>query len=71
MLTFALAVFLLVITPGPGVLLLAIVGAAIVLADPVIGKILLAISATYLTYLALRIAFSGAKIALISMSKPV
>ena len=44
--------------------------AAIVLADPVIRKILFAISATYLTYLALRIAFSGAKIAFISMSKP-
>jgi threonine/homoserine/homoserine lactone efflux protein len=28
MLTFALAVFLLIITPGPGVLLLAGVGAA-------------------------------------------
>jgi len=28
MLTFALAVFLLVITPGPGVLLLASIGAA-------------------------------------------
>jgi threonine/homoserine/homoserine lactone efflux protein len=100
MLTFVLAVFLLVITPGPGLLLLASVGAAfgwrqgtkylaglfmgtnfvclavisglaaIVLADPVIRKILFAISATYLTYLALRIAFSGAKIAFISMSKP-
>jgi len=100
MLIFALAVFLLVITPGPGVLSLASVGAAfgwrqgikylaglfmgtnvvclavfsglaaIVLTDPVIRNILLAISAAYLTYLALRIAFFGAKIAFISMLKP-
>jgi len=100
MLTFALAVFLLIITPGPGVLSLAGVGAAfgwrqgieylaglfigtnvvciavisglaaIVLADPVIRTILLAISAAYLAYLAFRVAFSGAKIALISMLKP-
>ena len=93
--TFALAVFLLVITPGPGVLPLASVGAAfgwrqgikyiaglfmgtnvvclavisglaaIVLADPLIRNILLTISAVYLTYFALRIAFSGAKIAFI------
>ena len=95
MLTFALAVFLLIITPGPGVLSLAGVGAAfgwrqgikylaglfmgtnvvclavisglaaIVLADPLIRNILLTISAVYLTYFALRIAFSGAKIAFI------
>ena len=100
MLTFALAVFLLIITPGPGVLSLAGVGAAfgwrqgiqylaglfigtnivclaiisglaaIVLADPIVRTILLAVSAAYLAYLAFRIAFAGAKIAFISMSTP-
>lgn len=100
MLTFALAVFLLIITPGPGVLSLAGVGAAfgwrqgiqylaglfigtnivclavisglaaIVLADPIVRTILLAVSASYLAYLAFRIAFAGAKIAFISMSTP-
>jgi threonine/homoserine/homoserine lactone efflux protein len=100
MLTFALAVFLLIITPGPGVLSLAGVGAAfgwrqgiqylaglfigtnivclavisglaaIVLADPIVRMILLAVSAAYLAYLAFRIAFAGAKIAFISMSTP-
>lgn len=100
MLTFALAVFLLIITPGPGVLSLAGVGAAfgwrqgiqylaglfigtnivclavisglaaIVLADPIVRTILLAVSAAYLAYLAFRIAFAGAKIAFISMSAP-
>jgi len=100
MLTFAMAVFLLIITPGPGVLSLAGVGAAfgwrqgiqylaglfigtnivclavisglaaIVLADPIVRTILLAVSAAYLAYLALRIAFAGAKIAFISMSTP-
>ena len=100
MFTFALAVFLLIITPGPGVMSLAGVGAsfgwrqgieylaglfigtnvvclavisglaAIVLADPVIRTILLAISAAYLAYLAFRIAVAGAKIAFISMSTP-
>ena len=100
MLTFARAVFLLIITPGPGVLSLAGVGAAfgwrqgiqylaglfigtnivclavisglaaIVLADPIVRTILLAVSAAYLAYLAFRIAFAGAKIAFISMSTP-
>jgi threonine/homoserine/homoserine lactone efflux protein len=100
MLTFAMAVFLLIITPGPGVLSLAGVGAAfgwrqgiqylaglfigtnivclavisglaaIVLADPIVRTILLAVSAAYLAYLAVRIAFAGAKIAFISMSTP-
>jgi threonine/homoserine/homoserine lactone efflux protein len=100
MLTFAIAVFLLIITPGPGVLSLAGVGAAfgwrqgiqylaglfigtnivclavisglaaIVLADPIVRTILLAVSAAYLAYLAFRIAFAGAKIAFISMSTP-
>ncbi|XDZ71879.1 LysE family translocator [Alphaproteobacteria bacterium LSUCC0744] len=100
MLTFAMAVFLLIITPGPGVLSLAGVGAAfgwrqgiqylaglfigtnivclavisglaaIVLADPIVRTILLAVSAAYLAYLALRIAFADAKIAFISMSTP-
>jgi len=100
MLTFAMAVFLLIITPGPGVLSLAGVGAAfgwrqgiqylaglfigtnivclavisglaaIVLADPIVRTILLAVSAAYLAYLAVRIAFTGAKIAFISMSTP-
>jgi threonine/homoserine/homoserine lactone efflux protein len=100
MLTFALAVFLLIITPGPGVLSLAGVGAAfgwrqgmqylaglfigtnivclavisglaaIVLADPIVRTILLAVSTAYLAYLAFRIAFAGAKIAFISMSTP-
>jgi threonine/homoserine/homoserine lactone efflux protein len=100
MLTFALAVFLLIITPGPGVLSLAGVGAAfgwrqgiqylaglfigtnivclavisglaaIVLADPIVRTILLAVSAAYLACLAFRIAFAGAKIAFISMSTP-
>jgi threonine/homoserine/homoserine lactone efflux protein len=100
MLTFAMAVFLLIITPGPGVLSLAGVGAAfgwrqgiqylaglfigtnivclavisglaaIVLADPIVRTILLAVSAAYLAYLAFRIAFAGAKIAFISMSTP-
>jgi len=100
MLTFALAVFLLIITPGPGVLSLAGVGAAfgwrqgiqylaglfigtnivclavisglaaIVLADPIVRTILLAVSAAYLAYLAFRIAFASAKIAFISMLTP-
>ena len=100
MLTFAMAVFLLIITPGPGVLSLAGVGAAfgwrqgmqylaglfigtnivclavisglaaIVLADPIVRTILLAVSAAYLACLAFRIAFAGAKIAFISMSTP-
>ena len=100
MITFGLAVFLLLVTPGPGVLSLASVGAAfgfragigylvglfignnlvcfavisglatVMLANPVIRTVLLIASATYLGYLAFRIAFAGAKIAFIQVSKP-
>ena len=100
MLTFALAVFLLIITPGPGVLSLAGVGAAfglrqgfsyfaglfigtnlvcfavisalatVMLTTPLIRTLLLIASAAYLGYLAFTIAFAGAKIAFIHMSKP-
>jgi threonine/homoserine/homoserine lactone efflux protein len=94
-LTFAAAVFFLIITPGPGVLSTAGVGAgygmrpgaryvvglfigtnlvalavvsglaALVLADERIRLVLFALSFAYLTYLALRIAFAGAKLAFI------
>ena len=100
MIAFALAVFLLLITPGLGVLSLAGVGAAfgwrqgisslsglfignnlvciavisglttVILTNPFIRIVLLIISATYLGYLAIRIAFSSAKIAFIEMPKP-
>ena len=100
MITFGLAVFLLLVTPGPGVLSLASVGAAfgfragigylsglfignnlvcfsvifglatVMLANPVIRTALLIASAAYLGYLAFRIAFAGAKIAFIQVSKP-
>ena len=100
MLTFALAVFLLIITPGPGVLSLAGVGAAfglrqgfsylaglfigtnlvcfavisglatVMLTTPLIRTLLLIASAAYLGYLAFKIAFAGAKITFIHMSKP-
>ena len=100
MITFGLAVFLLLVTPGPGVLSLASVGAAfgfragigylsglfignnlvcfsvifglatVMLANPVIRTVLLIASAAYLGYLAFRIAFAGAKIAFIQVSKP-
>ena len=100
MLSFVLAVFLLIITPGPGVLSLAGVGAvfgwhqgfryllglflgynlaflaaifglsAIMLANPLIRLILLIISASYLGYLACRIAFAGNKISFINVSAP-
>ena len=100
MITFGLAVFLLLVTPGPGVLSLASVGAAfgfragigylsglfignnlvcfavisglatVMLANPVIRLLLLIMSAAYLGYLAFRIAFAGAKIAFIQVSKP-
>ncbi|SDX03558.1 Threonine/homoserine/homoserine lactone efflux protein [Litoreibacter albidus] len=93
MLNFALAIFLLIITPGPGVLSLAGVGAAfgfragwrylaglffgtnlvalavvtglgaLILADPVIRFVLLALSTGYLLYLAARIALAGTSIA--------
>ena len=95
MLTFAAAVFFLIITPGPGVLSAAGVGsgfgyrpgtryvgglfignnlvalavvsgiAAIVLSVPGMRAILLYASAAYLFYLALKIAFSGSRIAFI------
>ena len=100
MIVFALAVFLLLITPGPGVLSLAGVGAAfgwrqgisylsglfignnlvciavisglatVILANPSIRMILLVVSAAYLGYLGLRLAFSGTKIAFNQMPKP-
>ena len=100
MVAFALAVFFLIITPGPGVLSIGGVGAAfgwrqgtsylgglfignnlicfavvsglatVMLANPVIRTALLITSATYLGYLALRIAFAGAKIAFVETSKP-
>ena len=100
MIAFGMAVFLLLVTPGPGVLSLASVGAAfgfragigylsglfignnlvcfsvifglatVMLANPVIRTALLIASAAYLGYLAFRIAFAGAKIAFIQVSKP-
>ncbi|MDC3234511.1 LysE family transporter, partial [Candidatus Puniceispirillum sp.] len=100
MIVFGMAVFLLLLTPGPGVLSLASVGAAfgaragigylsglfignnlvccavisglatVMLANPVIRTVLLIVSAAYLGYLALRIAFAGAKIAFIQVAKP-
>lgn len=100
MITFLTAVFLLLITPGPGVLTTAGVGsafgyrdglrfvfglflgtnlvalavvsglAAVVLAEPLIRSVLLWISASYLLYLAYKIAFSGRKVAFIGVPKP-
>lgn len=100
MLAFALAVFLLIITPGPGVLSTAGVGsgfgyrvgtryviglflgtnlvalavvsglAALILADPRIRLVLFVLSFGYLTYLALRIAFAGSRIAFIEKARP-
>lgn len=99
MLTFAAAVFFLIITPGPGVLSAAGVGAgfgmrpgaryvcglflgsnlvalavvtglaALVLADTRIRLVLFALSFGYLTYLAFKIAFAGAKLAFIERSR--
>lgn len=96
MLTFAAAVFFLIITPGPGVLSAAGVGAAfgfraglrylfglflgsnlvalavvsgiaaLILADPLMRTLLFVASTAYLLYLALRIAFAGAKLAFIA-----
>jgi threonine/homoserine/homoserine lactone efflux protein len=98
-LTFAIAVFLLLITPGPGVLSTAGVGtaygmrsgtsyvvglflgsnlvgvlvisglAAIILDIPAIRIALAVLSAGYLSYLAAKIAFSGARIAIINPTK--
>ncbi len=100
MLTFAAAVFFLIITPGPGVLSAAGVGAgfgfrqgmryvlglfigtnlvaaavvsglaAVLLAEPRIRIALFALSFGYLTYLALRIAFAGARVAFIERAQP-
>lgn len=100
MLTFAAAVFFLIITPGPGVLSTAGVGAgfgmragmryvcglflgtnlvalavvsglaALVLADDRIRLVLFALSFGYLTYLAIRIAFAGARLAFIEKASP-
>lgn len=100
MLTFAAAVFFLIITPGPGVLSTAGVGAAfgatagtryvgglfigtnlvclavvsgltaVLLADARLRTLLFAASILYLTYLALRIAFAGSKIAFIERQRP-
>lgn len=95
MLTFATAIFFLIITPGIGVLTTAGIGAgfgfasgarflvglfigtnavaifvisgiaAMVLANPVLGPILLYGSAAYLLYLAFRIGWAGSKIAFV------
>lgn len=100
MFSFAAAVFFLIITPGPGVLSTAGVGAgfgkaaglryvtglfigtnlvalavvsglaAIILADPRIRTVLFAASVLYLLYLAMRIAFAGAKLAFIERQSP-
>ncbi len=100
MLGFAAAVFFLIITPGPGVLSTAGVGAsfgvrsgsryvmglflgtnlvallivsglgALILADPRIRSVLFVLSFCYLTYLALRIAFAGSKLAFIDRARP-
>lgn len=95
MLTFAAAIFFLIITPGVGVLTTAGVGAgygfasgarflvglflgtnavaifvvtgvaAVVLANPVLGPVLLYGSVAYLLYLAFRIGWAGSKVAFI------
>ena len=100
MASFVLAVFFLIITPGPGVLSLAGVGSAfgyahgvrylaglfvgtnlvclavvsglsaLVLADPGIRVVLTVASATYLLWLAFRIAFAGTRIAFIERPSP-
>lgn len=100
MLTFAAAVFFLIITPGPGVLSTAGVGsafgvapgtryvgglfvgsnlvslavvsglAAVLLADDRLRAILFFLSVAYLFYLAMRIAFAGARIAFIERQSP-
>lgn len=100
MLTFAAAVFFLIITPGPGVLSTAGVGAAfgaragtryvaglfvgtnlvclavvsgltaVLLADARLRTILFFASILYLSYLALKIALAGSKIAFIERQSP-
>ena len=100
MIAFILAIFLLILSPGPGVLSLAGVGAAFgwrqgfkyliglflgyniaflaaifglsatMFANPTVRIVLLFVSASYLGYLAIRIAFSGTRISFINISKP-
>lgn len=100
MIEYIVAVFFLVITPGPGVLTTAGVGAAYgfrsglgymfgiifggqavmglvasglaaaVLATPFVREVLLALSAGYLLYLALKIGVSGSNIAFIEGKSP-
>jgi threonine/homoserine/homoserine lactone efflux protein len=100
MLTFAAAVFFLIITPGPGVLSTAGVGAAfgaragtryvgglfigtnlvclavvsgltaVLFADERLRIALFFASIAYLTYLALRIALAGSKVAFIERQSP-
>ncbi|MEP2640847.1 LysE family transporter [Roseobacter sp.] len=100
MLTFAAAVFFLMITPGPGVLSAAGVGAAFgprvatryviglfigtnlvcltiisgvtaaIFADDRLRTVLFGASILYLTYLAVRIALAGSKIAFINRASP-
>ena len=100
MLTFAAAVFFLIITPGPGVLSTAGVGAgfgfrpgsryvfglflgtnlvalavvsglaALILADARIRTLLFVLSFGYLTYLAIRIALAGSRVAFIERAHP-
>lgn len=95
MLTFAAALFFLIITPGIGVLTTAGIGAgfgagpgirflvglfigtnlaallvvtgiaAVVLADPIVGPVLLYASLAYLLYLAFRIGWAGSRVAFI------
>lgn len=99
MFAFTLAVFFLLITPGPGVLSTAGIGAAfgrktglayimglwagtnivsliivtglaaVIFSAPFIRLILIILSTAYLIYLALRIGFSGSKIAFITTAK--
>ncbi|WP_420402279.1 LysE family translocator [Nisaea sp.] len=100
MLTFATAIFFLIITPGIGVLTTAGVGAgygfgsgirfliglfigtnavaifvvtgvaAIVLANPILGPVLLYASVAYLLYLAFRIGWAGSKVAFVERQTP-
>jgi len=66
MIVFFLAVLFLLITPGPGVLSTAGVGAAFGFRAGLARNVLLIMSTVYLFYLAVRIAFAGRKIAFIS-----
>lgn len=101
MISYVLAVFFLLITPGPGVLTVAGVGsaygfrhglpyamgvvlgsllvmaavatglAAFVLSYPPVRYVLLAASAGYLLYIALRIATTGSSIAIAEATRPL